>query len=64
MENSQAYSRPNPLMLELSGELFHLRDLMLNMAEILEEIRLGMATSHSDDVRAEVERYLCRLRKS
>ena len=51
-------------MFEMSVELCQLRAAMLNMSEVLEEIRLGMPTTQRDEVRTEMERYLCRLREA
>ena len=65
MNDPQINRRPVPEVLQdLSQELFRFRDLMLTMSEVLQEIRLGMPTTRRDEVRTEVERYLCRLREA
>ena len=64
MGDSNFYTRPDLLMRALSDELLRLRDSMLNLAEALEEVQMELPTSQSHEVRKEVERYLCSLRKS
>ena len=65
MDEAHFNRRPVPLLLlQLSSELCHLRDVMHNMSEILEEIRLDMAMSQRDELRTEVERYLAGFRES
>ena len=64
MNKSQPNAENESSLLKLSATLFKLEDSMHDMSEILEEIRFELPTLGRNEVRTEVERYLCRLRES
>ena len=64
MDKWQPSTGPDLTLIRLSSELTRLRDLWVGVSEILTEMQLSIAEEQRDEIVAEVERYLCRLREA